>query len=387
MDLVKLVTTVLAICIIPAKGSRFFDEDHLPNREDLLPNRGQAVCRGGTQKPCYKVVYFHDVSRRYSFEEAHHACRSEGGYLVSIESENEQKLIQQIIQGLGAGDGDFWIGLRRKGDKMENSGNCPSLYAWMDGSNAKFRNWYIDEPSCGSEVCVVMYHQPSASVGPGGPYMFQWNDDRCNVNNNFICKYSEERIITSSTTVTNSSHVDVTTESLRPKYSDDSTVDTDDKVTESKDNMLNIIYILVPTIPLLFLLAVATTLFCFWLFMRRKERTEISTKEYHFWMSPLRSNSPNLEIYNVIRKQNDADLTGTRPDTKNISFRTSTGDNMSDNLSGEYDNMAGNTSESGCGTLASAESGFVTNEIYEISTDQTGKSKQSGWVENEIYGC
>lgn len=48
----------------------------------------------------------------------------------------------------------------------------------------------MDEPSCGSEVCVVMYYQPSAPAGTGGPYMFQWNDDRCNVKNNFICKYS-----------------------------------------------------------------------------------------------------------------------------------------------------------------------------------------------------
>lgn len=51
------------------------------------------------------------------------------------------------------------------------------------------RNWYVDEPSCGSEICVVMYHQPSAPPGVGGPYMFQWNDDRCNMKNNFICKY------------------------------------------------------------------------------------------------------------------------------------------------------------------------------------------------------
>lgn len=59
--------------------------------------------------------------------------------------------------------------------------HCPSF---------SFRNWYVDEPSCGSEVCVVMYHQPSAPPGIGGSYMFQWNDDRCNMKNNFICKYS-----------------------------------------------------------------------------------------------------------------------------------------------------------------------------------------------------
>lgn len=53
-----------------------------------------------------------------------------------------------------------------------------------------FRNWHIDEPSCGYEVCVVMYHQPSAPAGHGGLYMFQWNDDNCETKNNFICKYT-----------------------------------------------------------------------------------------------------------------------------------------------------------------------------------------------------
>ena len=51
------------------------------------------------------------------------------------------------------------------------------------------RNWYFDEPSCGGEACVVMYHQPTALPGLGGAYIYQWNDDRCNMKHNFICKY------------------------------------------------------------------------------------------------------------------------------------------------------------------------------------------------------
>uniref|UniRef100_A0A8C0F0D8 Layilin n=1 Tax=Bubo bubo TaxID=30461 RepID=A0A8C0F0D8_BUBBB len=156
----------------------------------LSISAGQAVCRGGTQQPCYKMVYFHDASRRISYEEAHRACRADGGHLVSIETEAEQRLIEKFIERLLASDGDFWIGLRRKKEEVDNSTECQNLYSWSDGSSSKFRNWYVDEPSCGSEICVVMYHQPSAPPGVGGPYMFQWNDDRCNMKNNFICKYS-----------------------------------------------------------------------------------------------------------------------------------------------------------------------------------------------------
>uniref|UniRef100_A0A8C5X240 Layilin n=1 Tax=Malurus cyaneus samueli TaxID=2593467 RepID=A0A8C5X240_9PASS len=123
------------------------------------------------------IVYFHDASRRTSYEEAQLACRADGGHLVSIETAAEQKLIESFIGRL-----------RRRKEEEDNSTECQSFYSWSDGSSAK--NWYADEPSCGAELCGVLYHQPSAPPGLGGPYMFQWNDDRCNMRNNFICKYS-----------------------------------------------------------------------------------------------------------------------------------------------------------------------------------------------------
>lgn len=63
------------------------------------------------------------------------------------------------------------------------------------------RNWYTDEPSCGSEKCVVMYHQPTANPGLGGPYLYQWNDDRCNMKHNYICKYEPGRKLTRTSTL------------------------------------------------------------------------------------------------------------------------------------------------------------------------------------------
>uniref|UniRef100_A0A8B9E872 Layilin n=1 Tax=Anser cygnoides TaxID=8845 RepID=A0A8B9E872_ANSCY len=213
----------------------------------------QTVCRGGTQRPCYKTVYFHDASRRVTYEEAHLACRADGGHLVSIETEAEQGLIQKFIESLVASDGDFWIGLRRKKAEVDNSTDCQNLYAWTDGSSSKFRNWYVDEPSCGSEICVVMYHQPSAPPGVGGPYMFQWNDDRCNMKNNFICKYS----------------LDVTTEPFNPVFPEEHhKKDANVTVKEAKGMLLA--YILIPSIPVLLLLMVITAIFCFWIFAKRQ---------------------------------------------------------------------------------------------------------------------
>lgn len=51
------------------------------------------------------------------------------------------------------------------------------------------RNWLWDEPSCGVEMCVVLYHQPSAPPDEEGRFLFHWNDDKCNSKNNFVCKY------------------------------------------------------------------------------------------------------------------------------------------------------------------------------------------------------
>ncbi|XP_036921448.1 layilin isoform X2 [Sturnira hondurensis] len=331
---------------------------------------GQPICRGGTQRPCYKVIYFHDASRRLNFEEARAACGRDGGQLVSIESEGEQRLIEKFIENLLASDGDFWIGLRRREEKQSNSTACQDLYTWTDGSVSTFRNWYVDEPSCGSEVCVVMYHQPSASTGIGGPYMFQWNDDQCNMKNNFICKYSNgER-----------------TEPATPILPEDTEKeDAEETLKEDKEAAWNVAYILIPCISLLFLLVVTTVVCWVWIWRRRnQEQPSPSTKEQHaIWQSS--HHRPDLEVYSVIRKQSEADLAETRPDLKNISFRVCSGEATPNDMSCDYDNIAVNPSENGFITLASIESGFVTNDIYEFSPSRMGRSKESGWVENEIY--
>uniref|UniRef100_A0A2K6GG10 Layilin n=1 Tax=Propithecus coquereli TaxID=379532 RepID=A0A2K6GG10_PROCO len=165
--------------------------------------------------------------------------------------------------------------------------------------------------------------------------------------------------------------------------------DAKETFKESKEAALNLAYILIPSIPLLLLLVVITVICWVWICRRRKqEQTDPSTKEQHtIWPSQHQlGNSPDLEVYNVIRKQSEADLAETRPDLKNISFRVCSGEATPDGTSCDYDNMAVNPSESGFVTLVSVESGFVTNDIYESSPDRMGRSKESGWVENEIYG-
>ncbi|NXB93771.1 LAYN protein, partial [Vidua chalybeata] len=357
---------------------------------------GQTVCRRGTQKPCYKIVYFHDASRRTSYEEAHLACRADGGHLVSIESPAEQRLIESFIRSLLASDGDFWIGLRRRKEEEDNSTECHSFYSWSDGSSSKFRNWYADEPSCGGEVCVVLYHQPSAPPGLGGPYMFQWNDDRCNMKNNFICKYSLEK--PTKAPIDNSRRA-VATEPWKGEFPEERwRKGANGTAGGAKEPVQSLAYILISSVPVLLLLMAITGISCFWLLMKRRQEPPppcallgkaaqvaggCDPEEVYSgdgaWLPHPGRDSPKLDIHRVISKQSEADLAGARPGTKNSSFRAQEGP-------GSPCRDPEDTSSSGLVTLASTESGFVTNDIYELCGHRVGRSEESTWVDNEIYG-
>ncbi|XP_034156322.2 layilin isoform X2 [Pangasianodon hypophthalmus] len=313
---------------------------------------GQNICKRGTNIPCYKIGYFEDSWRKLNFEEAQRACRSDGGDLLSIESAAEQNLIEGLIQELKASDGDFWIGLRREPKYEESSTDCESQYYWLDGSRSNFRNWHTDEPSCGYEVCVVMYHQPSASSDEGNKYMFQWNDDNCETKNNFICKYTKDIFITTTTTE----------------------VARNPSVTVHDDGM-----------SVVAAEHTANGVFCFKLFTkRRRKQTETPADKHGTWAPGDRCSSPSPDVYNVIRRQHETDLSDTRPHTKNTSFLGSSPDTPTD----EYDNLGGHDTESGFVTLASTESGFITNDIYESyqNRSSTRYHGEHSWLDNELYG-
>ncbi|KAL1006641.1 hypothetical protein UPYG_G00074810 [Umbra pygmaea] len=263
---------------------------------------GQTVCQGGAEHPCYKIAYFRDVLSRVAFGEARHLCEMDGGSLLSVETAAEQRHIEHLLKelqasstGTGAGnkgiaDGDFWIGLTRTdGDiAQEPDGltSCPDLYHWTDGSVSHFRNWYFDEPSCGGEACVVMYHQPTAIRGPGGAYMYQWNDDRCNMKHNFICKFEPESVLVKEQgdrPETRDPDVSVV-QSEDVKKPGSSEKDAPHVVLAGPSGML-LVYVIIPTIPLLLLILVASGTCCFQMFSKSKPRTKTSVNQSTLWIS------------------------------------------------------------------------------------------------------
>ncbi|XP_075905293.1 chondrolectin [Nelusetta ayraudi] len=283
---------------------------------------GQTVCVDEQQQQqqqqqqqrrrlCYKIAYFQDVSSRVAFSEALQACQTDGGSLLSIRGPDEQRRIEELLEELRSGavgaaeggrgggiaDGDFWIGLSRvEGSTQSNAlTSCPHLYTWTDGSPAPFRNWYFDEPSCGGEACVVMYHQPTALPGLGGAYLYQWNDDRCNMKHNFICKYEPE---------SHSAKEHGDTPGGRSQESTDGggvvnhVADTEDvpppQVTMTGASGMLLVYVIIPTIPLLLLILVAAGTCCFQTLSRSAPpRTKTAVSQSNLWISktPLKANS------------------------------------------------------------------------------------------------
>ncbi|XP_026093807.1 chondrolectin-like isoform X1 [Carassius auratus] len=270
---------------------------------------GQTVCQGSAEEPCYKIAYFRDVSSRVAFWEAQDACEMDGGSLLSIENTAEQKHIEHLLRelsiststgassGSGITDGDFWIGLTRvEGDTAQEPSSfvsCPNLYRWTDGGFSQFRNWYADEPSCGGEACVVMYHQPAALAGPDGPYLYQWNDDRCNMKHNFICKYEPESYLVK---VQNDTPEGPDVEEQEERRT--SPVDQDENprfIMPGHSSML-LIYVMIPTIPLLLLILVASGTCCFQMLSKSKPRTTTHVNQSTLWISKTPKIDSGMEV-------------------------------------------------------------------------------------------
>ncbi|MCJ8745827.1 hypothetical protein PDJAM_G00135030 [Pangasius djambal] len=265
---------------------------------------GQTVCHGGPEKPCYKIAYFSDVSSRVAFWEAHQVCEVDGGSLLSVENVVEQQHIEQLLQNLsrtssgpGIADGDFWIGLTRvdSGSPGEYASytSCPDLYRWTDGSVSQFRNWYFDEPSCGGEACVVMYHQPTAQAGLGGPYLYQWNDDRCNMKHNFICKYEPESHLVKEH---GDRPVSRDTEHEEETKTPDVYEEENLYVTVAGPTSMLLIYVIIPTIPLLLLILVASGTCCFQMLSKRKPQTKTSVDKSTLWISKAPKSDSAMEV-------------------------------------------------------------------------------------------
>uniref|UniRef100_A0A8C6WEA0 Uncharacterized protein n=1 Tax=Neogobius melanostomus TaxID=47308 RepID=A0A8C6WEA0_9GOBI len=128
---------------------------------------------------------------------------------------------------------------------------------------------------------------------------------------------------------------------------------------------LNLVYIIIPTIPLILLFLTVMGVCCFKIVGRRRtqQKSEVCQTEPGLCPSPASTN-----VYNVIQAQKEDDLGSTRPHTKNTSFLGSSPDTPT----GDYDNLGGRDTESGFVTLASTESCFLNFDLNDLSLGRRG---------------
>ncbi|XP_029026958.1 chondrolectin isoform X1 [Betta splendens] len=352
MEFMTLLGAVLAVLFHPGSASKI---------------NGQTICRSGTQRPCYKVSYIQDSRWRLTFEDAREACRSDGGELLSIETESEQRLIERFIQWLQPGDGDFWIGLYRSPRHHATgatSPGCPSQYYWLDGSKAKFRNWHPGEPQCKRGVCVVLYHQPSAAP-ERGRFLFQWDEDSCGSKNNFVCKYREEKAPQLADEGKTANTVPSLTPPLLPTTKSDERIKIEPP--ESSYNNVYVSYILYATVPALLLLMFAAAGFLCYKHHAKRRKTDADACPNR--LDPRTTTVvPPCPVQGPYAFSDITKLPLAAPgDSTPVKYAVPSSQIPQCD---HYENVS----------CTNGESGFVTNDIYEACRPQ------AGWVENEIYG-
>ncbi|XP_023932410.1 macrophage mannose receptor 1-like [Lingula anatina] len=141
---------------------------------------------------CYKAVYNRNAKDLKTWLEARADCRSYGGDLLSIHSQDEETFVKSSRTFPGPRDmrhhrfhffhpisfryfymyGNFWIGL--------NNRDTSTGHVWSDGTGVDYTNWATGEPNNhnGQENCVELI------VGRTE----KWKDSNCNLARNYFCK-------------------------------------------------------------------------------------------------------------------------------------------------------------------------------------------------------
>lgn len=168
-----------------SEPKNYFDsERQIINQKDPLAKLGAIAYNG----KLYKVF---NVSMDWN--KAWIYCKTNGGNLLIIESEEEQNFIVNLMKKKGTKN-SYWIGAGRDGDKIR----------WVNGTDMEYTHWGKDQPDnyLGRESVVMIYRNPNPMVKDSRPG--DWNDARfdgeCNnepffgiKNIGFICEWSYDQ--------------------------------------------------------------------------------------------------------------------------------------------------------------------------------------------------
>ncbi len=119
----------------------------------------------------YNGHYYGLSQNKLSWEEAKTSCEEVGGKLVSINTEDEQALLERLL-GF-APSGNRWIGAYK----------ADGLWQWVDGEVIGYNNWDPGEPSGNGDTAVIYY-------GTNNNHDLYWDD--CSGSFYYICEWDKQ---------------------------------------------------------------------------------------------------------------------------------------------------------------------------------------------------
>merc|ERR1712141_64170 len=108
---------------------------------------GYFLLKFGSSGSCYKVE---DPLVEVTLEEAHSACTTDGGELISSPTMEEFDALRTWMQTEMSAVTDFWVSMNWKGSDENGSDeelNVGKHYSWADGTPALDGMWAKGEPS------------------------------------------------------------------------------------------------------------------------------------------------------------------------------------------------------------------------------------------------
>ena len=149
--------------LFPSIEKRIEPWEHFFWEKELLPSI--SVYNGHAYR-------LYDKDKGCTWEEAKKYCEEKGGYLVTITSDDEQKVIENLLNDKG-GKNSYWLGAYK-----DSAGD----WTWITGEPFDYKNWAPKQPDSykpygadGEEDVLMMYREenPNNPSLPG-----KWNDIR-----------------------------------------------------------------------------------------------------------------------------------------------------------------------------------------------------------------
>lgn len=108
----------------------------------------------GSEDKCYSNSCYKFFETGKTWKENRNTCKSEGGDLVSMETETEWKYVNHEIQEI-LGVNEWHIGLQKQGGRWK----------WVSGQDLNMEKWQPNEPSGNGNEAAMAKNYPPGSQG------------------------------------------------------------------------------------------------------------------------------------------------------------------------------------------------------------------------------